>query len=93
MGHSAYQPSALPPGQADSPAQLLTTRHAIRLGMAKQTGMGSADWHVLMFDIHLRKILWVYCPGHAGVKGIDRADRLVGKATTQAGCVSEDLKC
>ena len=22
-------------------------------------------WHVSMFDIHLQRILWVYCPGHA----------------------------
>ena len=43
--------------------------------------MGSPDWNVLMVDIHLRKLLWVYCPGHAGLKGNDRADRLTGKAT------------
>ena len=43
-----------------------------------------------MFDIHLRTLLWVYCPGHAGVKGNDRADRLAGKAV--AG-FSTDLKC
>ena len=29
----------------------------------------------------LRPLLWVYFPGHAGVKGNDRADRPVGKAT------------
>ena len=34
-----------------------------------------------MVDIHLRKLQWVYCPGHAGVKGNDRADRPAGKAT------------
>ena len=34
-----------------------------------------------MVDIHLRKLLWMYCPGDAGVKGNDRAERLVGKAT------------
>ena len=46
-----------------------------------KSGMGSSDWHVSMFDIHLRKILWVICPGHAGVKrGNDRADRLAGKS-------------
>ena len=28
-----------------------------------------------------RKLLWVYCPGHAGVKGNDRADTQAGKAT------------
>ena len=44
--------------------------------------MGSPDWHVSMFDIHLRIIMWVYsCPGHAGVKGNARADRLAGKKT------------
>ena len=40
-------------------------------------------------DIHLRKFLWVYCPGHAGVKGNDRADRLAGKATLTSGSLLE----
>ena len=43
------------------------------------------DWHVSMFDIHLLKLLWMYCPGHAGVKGNDRADRLAGKRTITSG--------
>ena len=30
-------------------------------------------WHVTMLDIHLQTFLWIYCPGHAGVKGSDRA--------------------
>ena len=47
--------------------------------------MGSPEWNVLMVDIHLRKLLWVYCPGHARVKGNDRADRLAGKATLTNG--------
>ena len=38
-----------------------------------------------MFDIHLLKLLRMYCPGHAGVKENDRADRLVGKATVTSG--------
>ena len=53
-------------------------------------------WHVSMFDSHFWKLLWMYCPGHAGVKKLlwmywpwtcrsegrcDRADRLAGKAT------------
>ena len=50
-----------------------------------KSGMGSPDWHASMFDIHLRKILWVYYPGHAGVKGNDKADRLAGKASTTGG--------
>ena len=50
-----------------------------------KSGMGSPDWNVSMVDIHLRKLLWVYCSGHAGVKGNDRADRLTGKATLASG--------
>ena len=50
-----------------------------------KSGMGSPDWNVSMADIHLRKLPWVYCPGHAGVKGNDRADRLAGKATLTGG--------
>ena len=38
-----------------------------------------------MVDIHLRKQLWVYFSGHAGVKGNDRADRLAGKAAVTSG--------
>ena len=47
--------------------------------------MESPDRNVSMVDIHLRKLLWVYCLGHAGVKGNDRADRLMGKATLTSG--------
>ena len=50
-----------------------------------KSGMGSLDWNVSMIDIHLRKFLWLYCPGHAGVKRNDRADRLAGKATLTSG--------
>ena len=47
-----------------------------------KNGIGSPEWNVSMVDIHLRKLLCVYCPGHAGVKG---ADTLVGKATLTSG--------
>ena len=47
--------------------------------------MGSPDWDVSMVGIYLPKLLLVYCPGHAGVKGNDRADRLAGKATLTNG--------
>ena len=42
-----------------------------------------AHWRVSMFDnhIHRGKLLRVYCPGHAGVKGNDRAK--AGKATNK----------
>ena len=35
------------------------------------SGMGSPNGNVSMVDIHLEKLLWVYCPGHARVKGND----------------------
>ena len=49
--------------------------------------MGSPDWHVAMINIHLRKLPWVYCLGHAGVKGNGSADRLSWKinATITSG--------
>ena len=50
-----------------------------------KSGIGSPVWNVSMVDIHLRKLLWVYCPGHTEVKGNDRADRLAGKATLTSG--------
>ena len=39
------------------------------------------------------KTLWVYCPGHAGVKENDWAERLAVKQPSQVACFSEDLKC
>ena len=57
--------------------------------------MGSPDWNVSKVDIHLRNVLWVYCLGHAGVKGNDRADRLAGKETLASGLLlgrSEELR-
>jgi len=42
--------------------------------------MGSPDRNVTMVGIHLQKLLRVNCPGHAGVKGNDRGDKLAVKA-------------
>ena len=64
-------------------ATLLTD--SVSLLQKVKRGMGSPDWNVSMVDIHLRKLLWVYCSGHAGVKGNDPADRLAGKATLTSG--------
>ena len=50
-----------------------------------KSGMGSPDWNMSTVDIHLPKRLLVYCPGHAGLKGNDRADRLAGKAALTSG--------
>ena len=45
----------------------------------------TAFWNVSTVDIHFQKLLWVYCPGHAGVKGNDRVYRLAGIATLTGG--------
>ena len=50
-------------------------------------GRGSPDCLecVSVVDIQLQKRLWAYCPGHAQVKGNDRADRLAGRAPLTSG--------
>ena len=53
-------------------AIILTDSMSLPLKVKSETG--SPEGHVSMFDIHLRELLWVYCLGHAGVKGNDRAD-------------------
>ena len=63
------------------------------LATESDSGMGSPDWNVSMVDIHLRQLPWVYCPGHAGVKGNDRADSWRAKQPSQVACFSEDQKC
>ena len=76
---------------AGLPQEVTVRPHAILLTDSMsllqkvKSGMESPDWNVLMVDIHLRKLLWVYCPGHAGVKRNDRADRLAGKAHLTSG--------
>ena len=48
-----------------------------------------------MFDIPRPKILWLYFPGHAGVKGNDGVDRLADKVTITNGLclrISEVLR-
>ena len=49
-------------------------------------------WHATMFDIHLWRHLWTYYPGHAGVKGNDRADsreKHLSQASRKVGSVEE----
>ena len=47
-------------------------------GSEKLNGNGM---HMRRWSTPTLELLRVYCPGHAGVKGNDRADRLTGKAT------------
>ena len=71
-------------GDSRTTHAIILTDSLSRLQKVKN-GMGSPNWSMSMVDIHLRKLLWVYCPGHAGVKGNDREDRLAGKATLTSG--------
>ena len=53
------------------------------------------DRNVPIVSIHLPKLLWVYCLGHAGLKGNDRVDGMAGKATLTSGLLlgrSETLR-
>ena len=67
--------------------QAIILTDSVSLLQKVNNGMGSPDWNLSMVDIHLRKLQWVFCPvpGHAGVKGYDRADRLAGKAAPTSG--------
>ena len=66
---------------------VVTCSSAVWLGQKAKGGMGRPDWNVSKVDIRirLRKLLWVYCPGHARVKGNDRADRLASKVNLTGG--------
>ena len=55
------------------------------MSLLQKVEWGNPDKNVSMVNIHLRKLLWVYCPGHSGVTGNDRAHRLAGKATLTSG--------
>ena len=52
----------------------------VKNGMGSPTGM--CQWSTSTFQ---NSCGCTYCPGHAGVKGNDRADRLAGKATLTSG--------
>ena len=38
------------------------------------------DWVPLVQGSRLKKITWLFCPGHAGINGNERADQLAGDA-------------
>ena len=39
-----------------------------------------ADWVGPLGSSHLKKLTWLFCPGHSGVRGNERADHLAGSA-------------
>ena len=45
-----------------------------------QKGMMYSDWIELIKSSELQTITWLFCPGHSGVQGNERADELAGTA-------------
>ena len=50
-----------------------------------ESGMVCPDWHTAMLSLRLQRLLWIYCPGHTGVSGNERADRLASTANITSG--------
>ena len=50
-----------------------------------ESEMGCPDWHTVMHSLRLQRLLWIYSPGHAGVSGNERADRLSSTADLTFG--------
>ena len=48
------------------------------------TSMLYADWVVSIQQSNLQSIRWMFCPGHAGVSGNERADAVAGQALTES---------
>ena len=38
-----------------------------------ESGMGCPDWHTAVNSLGLQRLLWIYCPGLAGVCGNERS--------------------
>ena len=50
-----------------------------------EPGMGCSDWHTAMHGLRLQRFQWIYCPGHATVRGNEWADRLAVTADITSG--------
>ena len=58
---------------------------SVNLLQKVQSGMGCPDWHTAMHSLRLQRLMWIYCPGHTGVSGNERADRLASTADITSG--------
>ena len=76
------QYSGLPPSMTH---RLHILTGSMNLLQKVKTGMGCPDWHTAMHSLRLQRLLWIYCPGHAGVSGNERADRLASTADITSG--------
>ena len=50
-----------------------------------ESGMGCPKWHTAMHSLRLQTLLWIYCPGHAGVSGNELTDRLASTSDITSG--------
>ena len=55
-----------------------------------QGGQLYTDWTMSIANSHLKMITWLFRPGHAGVRGNERADRLAGSAILSDGGLTLD---
>ena len=53
-------------------------------------GVKTPDWRRRMFDLHLRNLWWMYCPGHTEVRENDWSRSMAGKATI-TNCLSRKI--
>ena len=60
-------------------------RQKVDVFLKVESGMGCPDWHTAMHSLRLQRLLWIYCPGHAGVSGNERTDRLASTADITSG--------
>ena len=58
---------------------------SVNLLQKVESGMSCPDWHTAMHSLQLQRLLWIYCPGHAGVSENERADRLASTADITSG--------
>ena len=48
------------------------------------TGMLYADWVTSIKQSNLQSVRWIFCPGHSGVRGNERADALADLAVNES---------
>ena len=55
-----------------------------------RTGQVYADWVTPLQSSRLEKLTWLFCPGHSGVRGNERADWLAGLAKPDGATLTLD---
>ena len=50
-----------------------------------ESGIGYPDWHSAMNSLQLQRLLWIYCTGHARVRGNERVDTVASTMDITSG--------